>query len=159
MPEPDRSLVLGDCRLDVVKRILKGKEGASEVSPIATRFLQLLAERAGETVSRTEFVEQLWAGNHLVGGPALNRVASEARKAVAAATGLPLVETVHGRGYRLITTAEPVSAFTAPSLTPTRWSRGWSIFAAAIFTFVLAVGAVIWILDQVMGLVGMTQQN
>ena len=115
---------LGACTLDPMTRKVGGPQGEAEVSPIAARFLVLLADHGGRTISRQAFVDALWAGNHLVGDPALNRVVSEVRRAIRATVGeTPVVETVHGRGYRLF----GPSRLRATALRPRRGAAGASM--------------------------------
>ncbi len=145
-----RLLALGICALDPTRRLVQGRQGDVEISPIAARFLALLAEEPGRIVSRQAFIGQLWAGNHLVGEPALNRVASEVRKALGAATGgAPVIETVHGRGYRLLAR----EAAAAPPRAAGAWPRGWALYAVSLLTFLIVAAVLGWLIIMATGLV------
>src|SRR4051812_47495708 len=86
---------VGRCQMDPVARVLRGQAGTRRLSPLGTRFLVTLAERPGAIVSREVLIDRLWSGNYLVGAPALNRLASEVRRAIVGAAGeAPMLETV-----------------------------------------------------------------
>lgn len=93
--------------LDPVRHALTWPSGSAQLSPLASRLLQVLAERPGEVVERAALIEDLWRGDYLVGDPALNRVVSELRRAVGEDKRAPtLLQTVPRRGYRLVAAAD-----------------------------------------------------
>jgi DNA-binding winged helix-turn-helix (wHTH) protein len=138
---PERpGLVVGPCRLEPRTRVLSGRAGEARLSPIGCRFLEALAAADGEVVGRRDLIERLWAGNHLVGDPALNRLASEVRRAAAAAAGgEPVVETVHARGYRLAASVPAAAAPSSPAATGAAWLRPLLTTAAVLAALVLTV--------------------
>ncbi|MEZ5994811.1 MAG: winged helix-turn-helix domain-containing protein [Hyphomonadaceae bacterium] len=118
------------------------------MSPLASRFLQALASRPGEIVSRNALIEQLWDGNALVGEPALNRVVSELRKAAGEEAKAPkLVQTIPRKGYRLLL-GQP-----APAPPVSRRFPRWLTAAAGIAAAVVALAAANWLLETAIGLI------
>lgn len=126
-------------------RRLSGPAGEAELSPIAARFLEALHEAPGATVGRRALIDRLWAGNHLVGDPALNRVASEVRRAAAAAGAAAYLETVHGRGYRLAATAAELPARRPISWAPALTLAGLVVVGLLLLSFVLILAnGLVW---------------
>ena len=149
--------LLRDWRVDPDRNRLIGPDGPVRLTPRTMAVLNLLAERAGQVVSRDEFSEQIWHPT-VVTDDALNRCISELRRAFGDNTSAPrFIETIPKRGYRLIA---PVQA-DAPAETtdkaseaseepqppvPTRSSAaGWRRLAAV-------AGAILLILVAAFGL-------
>ena len=77
------------------------------LEPKAVAILCLLAERAGEAVSRQELLDRAWAGV-IVSDDALTQVVIKLRKALGDSSRNPqYIETIPKRGYRLLA---PVAA-------------------------------------------------
>lgn len=73
-----------------------------QVEPRVMAVLVVLARQAGRVVSREELLEEVWAGV-VVNEDALTRCISELRKILDADSRSPsCVETIRGKGYRLI---------------------------------------------------------
>lgn len=145
-------LKVGRFELDRVRNRLVHPEGEIEISPLACRFLEVLAQSPGEIVRRETLVDRLWDGNALVGEPALNRVVSELRKAAGDDPKSPeLVQTIPRRGYRLVAASDP-SESPAPTTPTTRMPR-WvvPVAVAAVSVVVLAVIAE-WVVSEMIGL-------
>jgi DNA-binding winged helix-turn-helix (wHTH) protein len=107
-------VAIGPYRLDRLGHCLTTEYGVVKLSPLASDFLAILAERPGEVVDRNSFIDALWRGDYLVGDPALNRLVSEVRSAIGDDPRRPrLIQTVPRRGYRLAV-ATPASATVAP---------------------------------------------
>ena len=140
----------GTYRLDPDRRMLIGEGGEAELSPLACRFLQTLAREPGKLVSRSELIDELWAGNYLVGDPALNRLVSETRRAARAVGPAELIETVQKSGYRLVAArrAEAAPAPAARRLADPSLAR-WAF--AIVVLIVIFVGLIL-ILDTLMAL-------
>ncbi len=136
MPQTVR---IGRYQLDPLRHTLAGADRVVQLSPIASRFLQVLARQPGAVVERAVLIEELWRGDYLVGEPALNRVVSETRRAVGDSARNPaVIQTVHRRGYRLV--APPAEAAERPLLRE-RWVKVWLL---VLGTFVvLAVAAIV----------------
>lgn len=137
---------LGSCRFDPATRQFTGNRGQAELSPLAGRFLTTLAKHRGDVVSRSKLIDELWAGNFLVGDPALNRLVSEVRGAVAKAQSGRLIETVQRTGYRLVS----VQQATIPSPIAYRPARTW--LAPALIVIVVIALALHWLIEGLTGL-------
>jgi DNA-binding winged helix-turn-helix (wHTH) protein len=140
---------LGSRRLDCTRNVLIAASGEVQLSPLASRFLQALADHPGEVVTRQALIDRLWDGNALIGEPALNRVVSELRKATGDTPASPtLVQTIPRKGYRLVS----VGAEATPALPRTGWPR-WKM-AVAVLVAIVVTGIVInWTLDTAIGLI------
>lgn len=120
---------LGMYALDTRAHVLHRGGQQTQISPLASRFLQLLATRPGFLFERAEIIEALWRGDWLVGDPALSRLVSELRRAAGDDAKRPtLVQTVPRRGYRLVVdeagaAPSPAGARSAPPL----WQRAWTL--------------------------------
>jgi DNA-binding winged helix-turn-helix (wHTH) protein len=137
---------IGVYTLDTRVHVLHQGGQQTQISPLASRFLQLLATRPGLLFERTEIIEALWRGDWLVGDPALSRLVSELRRAAGDDAKRPtLVQTVPRRGYRLVVdeAAAPTTrlrtgeAGDAPPTAGTRnapplWQRAWNLANASL---------------------------
>jgi DNA-binding winged helix-turn-helix (wHTH) protein/TolB-like protein len=105
--------LLRDWRVDPDRNRLIGPDGPVRLTPRTMAVLLLMAERAGQVVSRDQFSEQIWHPT-VVTDDALNRCISELRRAFGDNTRAPrFIETIPKRGYRLVA---PVKA-DAPAAT------------------------------------------
>lgn len=136
----------GPYRIDLARRALTGERGEAALSPLACRFLGVLAGRPGQVVSRTELIDDLWSGNHLVGEPALNRLVSETRRTARTAGEKDLIETVQKSGYRLV---GPAAAALAPVAVDREKLLRWGFWLLA---FVIVVVGLNWLMDTATGL-------
>ncbi len=139
--EQSAAIRIGGFTLDTLGHVLERDGKKTQLSPLASRFLQLLATRPGELFERTEIIEALWRGDFLVGDPALSRLVSELRRAAGDDAKRPsLVQTVPRRGYRLV--AGAAAASVAPAIAGgeearPRWQHIWKL---ANTTLLIAVG-------------------
>jgi DNA-binding winged helix-turn-helix (wHTH) protein len=138
-----RRVPIGRNELDPLRHVLTGRGGKTQLSALASRFLQALARRPGDVVERSALIDELWRGDYLVGEPALNRVVSETRRAVGDDPKNPaLIQTVHRRGYRLVAVAAPEGG----RLVEERWVKIWLLLLgslaalAGVFALVLGMG-------------------
>jgi DNA-binding winged helix-turn-helix (wHTH) protein len=147
----EHTLAAGRFRLDRVRNRLIHAEGEIEISPLACRFLEVLAQSPGETVRRDTLIERLWDGNALVGEPALNRVVSELRKAAGDDPKSPgLDQTIPRQGYRLVAMAAVADGEPVPP--PGRLPR-WVIPVAAAALGAIALAAIAeWMVSEMVGL-------
>lgn len=125
--EPAASLSLGrGYVLDTLSHMLSVNGRPVQLSPLASRLLQLLALKPGEVVERGEIIAALWKGDYLIGDPALSRLVSELRAATGDDPKQPgLIQTVPRRGYRLVTqiaAAEAAAVHKEP-----RWPLIWRL--------------------------------
>lgn len=90
----------------MANRLTRGDE-VRRVEPKVMEVLALLAARAGETVSRDAFMEEVWGGT-VVTDDVLARCISELRKALGDRASAPVyIETIRRRGYALIAAVGP----------------------------------------------------
>jgi DNA-binding winged helix-turn-helix (wHTH) protein len=131
-------------------------ESDTTLSPLARRLVDVLARAEGRVVSRAELIDALWAGNHLVGEPALNRLVSEARRTLRK-QGPDPIETVQRSGYRWAAAARP-ARFEAGSQTaigPARY-LAWGLGFGAAVVLVVLLGL---LLDQLQGVIWMARHG
>lgn len=131
-PSASASLALGSGYvLDTLSHKLSCGGTETQLSPLGSRLLQLMAERPGEVVERADIVEALWKGDWLVGDPALSRLVSELRSATGDDAKRPsLIQTVPRRGYRLVTRVgehAPLDRVLAPAEANARWEKVWRL--------------------------------
>ena len=89
-------------RLDGANQRLEDDAGAVPLNPKAFDVLRVLAERAGQLVSKAQLFEAVWPSTHVVDGVLKVNIA-ELRKALGdSATQPRFIETVHRRGYRFV---------------------------------------------------------
>jgi len=129
-PSPPALLELGrGYVLDTLTHKLTREGRVMQLSPLASRLLQVLAQRPGEVVERGEIIEALWKGDWLVGDPALSRLVSELRRDTGDDAKQPtLVQTVPRRGYRLV--SQLAAAEPAPVATVGKepwWPQAWRL--------------------------------
>jgi len=96
------ALVCGDVQVDLVKLI--AFRGSQSLRLTAKEFavLRLLAEAAGEPVTRQRFLDLVWGYAAFPTTRTVdNHIASLRAKLEADATSKPWIDTVHGVGYRL----------------------------------------------------------
>ena len=93
---------VGDCDVDFQGLTIQGPEGETAVEPKVMSTLRMLVERAGETVTRNELIDQVW-GVEFGADESLSRAISLIRKALGD-TGKQrrYIRTVPRSGYRLV---------------------------------------------------------
>ncbi len=107
---PAKRLRIGsvEARLDLNRLTRNGRQVPLE--PKVSRLLEFLASRPRQVISREEILEAVWDGVS-VSADALNRTVSQLRKALDDDPARPrYIQTVRGRGYRLIAAVEPCVA-------------------------------------------------
>ncbi len=101
----------------MANRLTRGAE-VRRVEPKVMEVLTCLAARPGETVSRDDFMDEVWGGT-IVTDDVLARCISELRKALGdRATSPHYIETIRKRGYALIATVGPPEVPPAPVVAP-----------------------------------------
>jgi adenylate cyclase len=132
---------------------LAGERGVVHLEPKVMGVLVCLAERAGEVVTRDEFIECVWDGR-IVSDEVLSRCISQLRVRLLDDPREPrFIQTVPKIGYRLVTTVEPCGANSPPgsaaprsagtsrtSPAPAVWGRWRALGAAVIGLLVVAFG-------------------
>ena len=82
-------------------RSLRGPSGNVDIEPRVMQVLVLLAESAGQVVTRETLFNRCWGGVY-VGDDSLNRAVASVRRAAAIVGGRFEVETIPRTGYRLV---------------------------------------------------------
>ena len=97
----ERAFHMRQWRVEPGRNRVIGPDGEIHLRPRTMDVLVLLAERAGEVVSRDDFAETLWQSS-VVTEDSLTRIISELRKILGDSTDEPaFIETIPKRGYRL----------------------------------------------------------
>src|SRR3954447_14509903 len=98
---------LGDVAVSPPTRTVRGPGGTLDVEPRVMQVLVVLADAAGEVVTRETLFNRCW-GSVYVGDDSLNRAVAAVRRALADVGGKGFeIETIPRTGYRL-TGAKPV---------------------------------------------------
>lgn len=110
--------MLGAWSVDPLSREVTDGTSTTRLSPKAMGVLTALDQADGQVVSRTELLDQVWAGV-TVGEEVLTHAIAELRRAFKDSARAPkIIETVHRAGYRLrirsqaVTGQEPVAVET-----------------------------------------------
>lgn len=94
-------LTLGGVIVSPSTRTLRGPTGAEVVEPRVMQVLVVLAEAAGQVVTRETLFNRCWGGVY-VGDDSLNRAIAALRRTMEAVGGRFEVETIPRTGYRLV---------------------------------------------------------
>lgn len=78
-----------------------------DVTPKEYAILQLLVERAGETVSRLQLAERIWHADLIAIDNLIDVHMKNLRRKVDPPGLPPLIHTVRGQGFRLVSNGEP----------------------------------------------------
>ena len=109
-PVKRQPLRIGEWRIDGTVNALDRPGRAVRIEPKAMEVLLMLADRAGEVVSRDELLAAVWPGV-VVGDDALTQSIIKLRKALGDKPRSPrYIETISKRGYRLIAAVLPDDA-------------------------------------------------
>lgn len=114
---PGASASRAALHLDLANQWVRRGAETLRLTPKAFAVLRLLAERAGQLVTKQELLDGVWADT-AVGDAVLATVVREIRSVLGDSASQPwLIETVHRRGYRLL---EPVAIDRATATRPSR---------------------------------------
>jgi DNA-binding response OmpR family regulator len=94
-------LRVGDLEIDAIHRAVRVRGQKIEVTTREFTLLQYLAERAGEVVSRMQLLADVWGTKFDPGSNLVEVQVSRLRDKLGEAK--PMIETVRGVGYRLVT--------------------------------------------------------
>jgi TolB-like protein/DNA-binding winged helix-turn-helix (wHTH) protein/Tfp pilus assembly protein PilF len=132
----DKGFRLGDIEV-LPRQSTIVREGIRDsLEPKAMEVLVCLAKRDGDTVTRSEFEDEVWTGR-IVSPENLDRAISVVRKALGdTAKERKFVQTIQTVGYRLIADVTPLQT-EAVQAGPTR--RSWAIASAAVATVAAVV--------------------
>jgi TolB-like protein/DNA-binding winged helix-turn-helix (wHTH) protein/Tfp pilus assembly protein PilF len=146
---PKRDVVygFGVFRLDRANQLLVRNGAPIALTPKVFETLVILVERAGELVSKEDFIRRLWPDT-FVADAALAENISRLRRALADTGDPPLILTVPKRGYRFaapVTVIGPVgepSAAAHPE-TDRRSFTNWPRALAALLGAAIVIGSVV----------------
>ena len=94
---------IGDLVLDTVEKTIKLKDIPVEVSPTEYRVLEFLGHRPGAIISKQSLLEHLYDYNWEHHSNVIEAHVSNLRRKLSTAGDDPWIETLRGRGYRLMT--------------------------------------------------------
>lgn len=94
---------IGDLVLDTVEKTIKLKDVPVEVSPTEYRVLEFLGHRPGTIISKQSLLEHLYDYNWEHHSNVIEAHVSNLRRKLTSAGDDPWIETLRGRGYRLMT--------------------------------------------------------
>ena len=92
---------LGDLRIDRLRFEVKIRNTKVRLTRKEFALLWLLASEDGRVFHREELIEQLWGPDDFIHPRAVDVHITRLRRKLSAASGLCLIETVWGIGYRL----------------------------------------------------------
>lgn len=101
-----RTLTVGDWTVEPSRNLLAGAGGERHVGPKVMDLLVLLAEHRGAVVPKERMVRRLWQGDAVTDEVVTTLVYALRRALGDQARDPRYVETVRGRGYRLIAAVE-----------------------------------------------------
>lgn len=102
-----RRLRFGTFEIDLDERELRNRGIRVHLQKKPFQILELLLQRPGALVTRTELAQHLWSGLHVSFGPGLNTAVNVLRQALGdSSTACRFIETRPGLGYRFIASVE-----------------------------------------------------
>jgi transcriptional activator of cad operon len=141
-------LRIGDWRLDPQAGLITRGNRSERLEARTLRLLLFLANRAGETVSVEELLDNVWSGVVVTQDSVYQAVAALRRLLGDDAKQPSYIATVPRLGYRLIAPVSPWPDVppegSAPPLTPRSISRVWAGVATATALFLIVVGLIAW---------------
>ncbi len=137
---------VGGCLVRPALNLVTNHETTVHVEPKAMDVLRVLAEHAGQVVTKEELLARVWP-NVFIADSGVFRVISELRRLLGDTPRSPrYIQTIPKRGYRLIAPVEAVTGAEAPIVPTARASRPIpfaSIGAVLTAVGVLAAGLVL----------------
>ena len=110
MPSDETQLAFGDFRIDRADERVIGPDGPVKLGNKAYRVLLSLAEQDGKLLTKDALFSTVWDGT-IVSESALTSAIKELRRALGDESRTPrYIESVYGRGYRLLTPVQAVAA-------------------------------------------------
>ena len=119
-PDPGADLAFGSFQILRADERLVGPQGPVKLGHKAYRVLLMLAEREGRLLTKDELFDSVWDGI-IVSESALTSVIKELRRALGDSSNEPrYIESVYGRGYRLLPPVTAVDGAAAAAAAPRR---------------------------------------
>src|SRR5687767_1009834 len=104
----ETNLALGDFVIDRADERVLGPDGPLKLGNKAYRVLLSLAEQHGKLLTKDALFSTVWDGT-IVSESALTSAIKELRRALGDESRTPrYIESVYGRGYRLLTPVRPI---------------------------------------------------
>jgi DNA-binding response OmpR family regulator len=102
----DPTLRIGDLQVNTVEQTVRRSDELIELSPTEYRILEYLMHRPRVVVSKRELLEHLYDYNWEHHSNVIEAHISNLRKKLDGASKQPSIETLRGRGYRLLVSRE-----------------------------------------------------
>jgi two-component system OmpR family response regulator len=96
-----RALVVGDLRMDLLSRKVTRGDSPIQLQPREFKLLEFLMRHAGQVVTRTMLLENVWNYHFDPQTNVIDTHISNLRHKIDAGFDRPLLKTVRGSGYRL----------------------------------------------------------
>jgi DNA-binding response OmpR family regulator len=103
-------LCVADLSLDPHTQVVLRQGATIDLTPKEYALLEVLMRHAGAVVSRTRLAEQVWKSDLLAIDNLIDVHIGKLRRKVDAPGSTPLIQTVRGRGFRLVEQAAPGDA-------------------------------------------------
>jgi two-component system OmpR family response regulator len=97
----ERTLAVGDLKMDLLSRKVTRGDRAIQLQPREFKLLELLMRHAGNVVTRTMLLENVWNYHFDPQTNVIDTHISNLRHKIDAPSERPLLKTVRGAGYRL----------------------------------------------------------
>jgi two-component system, OmpR family, response regulator len=102
---PTTDLAVGDLRMDPRSRTVTRAGKQIQLQPREFRLLEFLMRHAGQVVTRTMLLENVWDYHFDPQTNVIDSHVSKLRRKIDAGFALPLLHTIRGAGYKLATHA------------------------------------------------------
>jgi len=99
VPAPQPMLAIGDVTIDRDRHVVAVRGAELVVTATELRLLATLALHKGRVLSRTQLIATVYGDDHHISARTIDTHVRNLRAKLAAA-GAPVIETVHGVGYR-----------------------------------------------------------
>jgi two-component system OmpR family response regulator len=103
--EPEADLAVGDLRMDPRSRRVTRAGRSIQLQPREFRLLEFLMRHAGQVVTRTMLLENVWDYHFDPQTNVIDSHVSKLRRKIDSGFNAPLLHTVRGAGYKLATNA------------------------------------------------------
>ena len=102
---PETDLTVGDLRMDPLSRTVTRAGRQIQLQPREFRLLEFLMRHAGQVVTRTMLLENVWDYHFDPQTNVIDSHVSKLRRKIDSGFDNPLLHTVRGAGYKLATNA------------------------------------------------------
>ena len=102
---PETNLVVGDLRMDPRSRTVTRAGQPIQLQPREYRLLEFLMRHAGQVITRTMLLENVWDYHFDPQTNVIDSHVSKLRRKIDSGFDAPLLHTVRGAGYKLATNA------------------------------------------------------